>query len=136
MTRSNTNSRRLRRFLRNKEILMNSLVVANIGLLTYEHFYEPPLAQLLIIDVFDIATALVFIAEFVFEWYWARDRRLYLKHHWFYLLAAVPIPTASFEILRGIRALRLLKLLKIFAHMRYDRNTRLFETSSASLFGR
>lgn len=132
MTRTKTTTLKLRRFLRGKEILMNSLVVANIGLLVYEHVYEPPLAQLLLIDSFDIATALLFIAEFVFEWYWARDRQLYIRHHWWYLLAAVPIPSAAFEVLRGVRALRLLKLLKIFAHMRYERNTRLFEASSGS----
>lgn len=132
MTRTKKSTLRLRRFLRDKEILMNSLVVANVALLAYEHFYEPPLQQLLVIDSFDIATALLFIAEFVFEWYWARDRWLYIRHHWFYLFAAVPVPSASFEILRGIRALRLLKLLKIFAHMRYERNTRLFEASSGS----
>ena len=118
--------------MRDKEIFMNILVVANVVLLAYEHFHEPPLSELLLIDAFDIATALLFIAEFIFEWYWARDRKLYIRHHWFYLFAAVPIPTASFEILRGIRALRLLKLLKIFAHMRYDRNTRLFEASRQS----
>jgi voltage-gated potassium channel len=132
MVRTKTNKARLRRFLRDKEIFMNALVAANIALLVYEHFHEPPFAQLLLIDAFDILTALIFIAEFIFEWYWARDRRLYIRHHWFYLLAAVPVPTASFEILRGVRALRLLKLLKIFAHMRYERNTRLFEASRQS----
>ena len=84
------------------------LVVMNLGFLAYEHFYEPPLEELRLIELFDIASALVFLAEFIFEWYWARDRRLYVRHHWFYLLAAIPIPTASFELLRGIRALRLL----------------------------
>ncbi|HRC28548.1 MAG TPA: hypothetical protein PKV96_04150, partial [Candidatus Saccharimonas sp.] len=59
----------------------------------------------------------------------AKDHALYLRHHWFYLLAAVPVPSTTFELLRGIRALRLLKLFKIFAHMRYERNTRLFETA-------
>ena len=132
MTRGNKNMMRLRHFLRIKEIIMNSLVVANIALLSYEHFYEPPLVQLLLIDIFDVMTAVLFIAEFVFEWYWARDRGQYVKQHWFYLLAAVPIPSASFELLRGIRALRLLKLLKVFAHMRYERNTRLFEKSRQS----
>lgn len=108
------------------------LVVMNLGFLAYEHFYEPPLEELRLIELFDIASALVFLAEFIFEWYWARDRRLYVRHHWFYLLAAIPIPTASFELLRGIRALRLLKLLKIFANMRYERNTILFEGSLQS----
>ena len=81
------------------------------------------------IELVDIATALIFLAEFIFEWYWARDRQQYMRQHWFYLLAAIPIPTTSFELLRGIRALRLVKLMKLFAHVRYERNTRLFETN-------
>ncbi|MFZ1258579.1 MAG: ion transporter [Candidatus Saccharimonas sp.] len=123
---------KLRRFLATKELIMMTLVVLNIAFLAYEHFFEPPEAQLLAIELFDILTGLLFISEFAFEWYFARSRSQYFRQHWFYLFAAVPIPTTSFEILRGIRALRLLKLLKIFAHLRYERNTRLFEESPSS----
>lgn len=122
-------TRRLRQFLAVKEVIMMTLVVANFLLLAYEHFFEPPYSQMVAIEAFDVATAVVFLAEFIFEWHWAKDHALYLRHHWFYLLAAVPVPSTTFELLRGIRALRLLKLFKIFAHMRYERNTRLFETA-------
>ena len=132
MSRTKANTKKLHQFLRAKEIMMMLLVIANFGFLAYEHFLEPPLDQLRLIEAFDIFSALLLIAEFIFEWYWARDRNKYLRHHWFYLFAAVPIPTASFELLRGIRALRLLKLLKIFADMRYERNTKLFEVSRSS----
>jgi hypothetical protein len=62
----------------------------------------------------------------LFEWHFARDRHHYFKYHWFYLIAAVPIPTQTFEILHGVRLLRLVKLLQIFAHLRYENNTNLF----------
>jgi len=120
-------NRRLRRFLLIKEIVMLALVALNITFLVLEHLEVLSHAQLVAVELFDILTALIFIAEFIFEWYWAKDRAKYARHHWFYLLAAVPIPTTLFEEMRVIRVLRLLKIFKVFAEMRYDRNTRLFE---------
>lgn len=91
-----------------------------------EHFERLTYDQLIAVELYEIIIAVIFLAEFAFEWYYARDRAHYMKTHWFYLIAAVPIPTTSFELLRGIRALRLLKLLKLFAEYRYEHNTRLF----------
>lgn len=124
--RSKKQHARLRRFLAVKEIIMYSLVALSFIFLALEHFEKLTENQLRLIELYEVGVALVFLAEFVFEWHFARDRRKYFRHHWFYLIAAVPIPTQTFEILRGVRLLRLLKLLKIFAHMRYERNTRLF----------
>ncbi len=126
---SHSRRTRLRRFLMVKEVVMMTLVAFNVIFLALEHFGSLSHEQLQAIEMFDIVTALVFLAEFGFELYWARDRRKYIRHHWFYLFAAVPIPTTLFEELRVVRVLRLLKLLKIFEHMRYERNTRLFERS-------
>ena len=125
--------KRLRRFLAIKEVVMISLVVLNLIFLALEHVANLTHEQLVAVELFDIATAIVFLAEFAFELYWAKDRGKYIRHHWFYLLAAVPLPTTLFEELRVVRLLRLLKLLKIFGHMRYEHNTRLFEQSN---FGR
>jgi len=108
---------------------MHTLVVLSFVFLALEHFERLSHEQLRAVEGFEIGVALLFLAEFFFEWHFARDRAKYLRHHWFYLIAAVPVPTTSFEILHGVRALRLLKLLKIFAHMRYEHNTRLFESS-------
>ena len=118
---------RLRRFLAVKEIVMITLALLNLVFLGLEHLEVLSHEQLVAVELFDIATAVLFIAEFMFEWYWAKDRTKYIRHHWFYLLAAIPIPSTLFEELRLIRVLRLLKLLKVFGHMRYERNTRLFE---------
>lgn len=110
-----------------KEVIMLSLVAVSLVLLVLEHFETLSTVQLHYVDIFEITISLLFLVEFFFEYYYARDRALYVKHHWFYLLAAIPIPTQTFEALHGIRALRLLKLFKIFAHTRYERNTRLFQ---------
>lgn len=118
--------RKLRRFLFIKEMMMTVLVVGSFIFLALEHFEQLTDSQLAGVEVYEITVAFIFLAEFLFEWYYARDRRRYLRTHWFYLIAAVPVPTATFELLKGIRLLRLLKLLKIFAAYRYEHNTRLF----------
>ncbi len=127
MTQNKIQKQKLRRFLLIKELVMFGLVALSFMFLAFEHFEQLSHEQLRLVELFDVAVGLVFMAEFVFEWYYARDRRAYIRYHWFYLIAAVPVPTQSFELLRGIRLLRLLKLLKIFAHVRYEYNTRLFE---------
>ena len=106
---------------------MFTLVVLSFCFLALENFETLSHQQLLAVEWFDVVVGVIFLAEFLFEWYYARDRARYVRHYWFYLIAVVPVPTASFEILRAIRLLRLLKLLKIFAHLRYEHNTRLFE---------
>lgn len=119
---------KLKRFLFIKEVSMLALVVLSFALLLLEHFEHLSFEQLLLVDAYEVFVALVFIAEFVFEWHHAKDRRKYIRYHWFYLLAAIPIPTTTFEVLRGIRLLRLVKLLNVFAHLRYEYNTKLFSS--------
>lgn len=118
--------RKLRRFLFTKEVIMTTLVIGSFIFLALEHFEQLTDSQLAGVEAYEITVALIFLAEFLFEWYFARDRRRYFRTHWFYLIAAVPVPTATFELLKGVRLLRLLKLLKIFAAYRYEHNTRLF----------
>ncbi len=118
---------KLRRFLAIKEVVMQTLVALNLFLLAVESTHHLSHDQVLAIEIFDIMTAIIFIAEFWFEWHYAKDRKKYVREHWFYLLAAIPVPSSLFEELRVIRTLRILKLFKIFAHMRYEHNTRLFE---------
>ena len=106
---------------------MFTLVALSFTFLALEHLERMSEAQLRTVEIYEVVVALIFLTEFIFEWHFAKDRRKYIRHHWFYLIAAIPVPTTSFELLRGIRLLRLLKLLKIFAHLRYEHNTRLFE---------
>lgn len=105
---------------------MVSLAVLCLVGLGLEHFERLSDAELYALEYFEYFVGLVFLCEFGFEWYYARDRRAYIRHHWFFLIAALPIPSMSWELLRGIRILRLLRLLKIYEHLRYEYNTRLF----------
>ncbi len=125
--RSKKQLKKLRRYLAVKEAVMFTLVALSFTFLALEHLERMSEAQLRTVEIYEVVVALIFLTEFIFEWHFAKDRRKYIRHHWFYLIAAIPVPTTSFELLRGIRLLRLLKLLKIFAHLRYEHNTRLFE---------
>lgn len=96
--------------------------------LVLEHLEQLTTAQLYALDAFEIFVGLVFLIEFAFELHYAKDRKQYWRHHWYFLLASVPLPMQTFDILRGLRILRLVRLFKVFAHMRYERNTWLFES--------
>ncbi len=120
---------RLRRYMFIKEVVMTFLVFVGFGTVIIEHLEVIEGEQLLIIDAIDVTIALIFLWEFWHEWYYARDRRKYLRYNWYYLLAAIPIPSQAIEILRGIRLLRLLRLAEEFARWRYEHNTHLFDRS-------
>ncbi len=124
--RSRKNQQKLQLFLLLKEVIMITLVVISFVFLGLEYFGKLTHQQLLAVDAYEIIVAFIFVGEFVFELYHAVDRRKYFHHHWFYLLAAIPIPTETFDLLRGIRLLRVLKFLKVFTEARYEKNTKLF----------
>ena len=114
---------KLRSFIRIKEIVALSLVMISFGLLALEHLNLLGSSWLAFTEWYEIVLGCLFLTEFGFELHFARDKKRYWKYHWFYLLASVPVPMQTFEILRG---LRLLRLLKVFAHIGYENNTRLF----------
>lgn len=118
---------KLQRFLLIKEVIMMLLLGLSFLFLALEHLEKLSDSQLAMVDIYEIMLAFIFLAEFVFELRFAKDKARYWRTHWFYLLASIPVPTTMFEVLKGIRALRLLRLLKIFTTYRYERNTRLFE---------
>lgn len=124
--RTKENRKKLKSFLAIKEFAMMILLILSFIFLALEHFEKLTHEQMLAIEVYEIVIGIIFLSEFLFELHFAKDKRKYWRTHWFYLIAAVPVPTMSFEVLRGVRALRLLKLLKIFAEYRYEHNTRLF----------
>lgn len=117
----------VKRFLIAKDMVMYAFVLSSLALLVLEHIEKLTHEQLLFAEVFDIFVGVVFLVEFIFELYFAKDRNKYWKRHWFYLFASVPLPQQAFAILRGLRVIRLLRLLKIFAHLRYENNTRLIK---------
>lgn len=117
----------LKLFLIIKESVMTILALLCLAGLAFEYFSQLTTSQLLLLDAFEIAVGVIFLAEFGFELYFAKDRKSYWRYHWYFLIASVPVPMQTFDILRGIRALRLLRVFKVFAHLRYEHNTRLFE---------
>jgi len=117
---------KLQLFLLVKEIILMTLLVISLACLALEHFERFTEEQLQMVEVYEFVLAFIFMGDFIFEWYHAKDRRQYWRHNWIFLLAAIPLPNALAEYLRAVRFIRLLRLFKIFAHMRYEYNTKLF----------
>lgn len=106
---------------------MSGLAIISLVLLVFEHLNKLNDAQLHFVEWFELAVGVLFLIEFCGELYYARDKGKYWRHHWYFLLASIPLPFQSVDWLRGIRALRLLRLLKVFTHLGYEQNTRLVD---------
>lgn len=126
MKKQKTNNKR-RALLVTKEVAMVALALMCLAGLALEHLEKLSELQLYALGMFELMVGVLFMAEFAFELYFAKGRKKYWRHHWYFLLAGIPLPAQAFDILRGVRLLRLVRLFKIFAHLRYERNTWLFE---------
>lgn len=119
--------RRLKQFFVAKEVIMVVLALLCLVGLALEHLERLSAGWLLALDWFELAVGAIFLVEFAIELYFSKNRKKYWQHHWYFLLASVPVPLQVFDVLRSLRILRLLRLFKVFAHLRYERNTWLFE---------
>lgn len=124
MSKVKTTRKKLRLILLLKEVVMVSIALVTLGLAIWEHAVGLSDSQIMYVDIVELVASGLFLAEFTAEWFFARDRGRYIRHNWFFLLAAVPITSMSFELLKAVRLLRLLRYLKIFAELRYEYNTR------------
>lgn len=121
--------RKLRIFIYAKEALVLTLIALSFLFIGLQQFSELTNQQRLFIELYEVTVALLFLTEFIFEWYHAKNRAYYIKHNWYFLLAAIPIPIESLEMLKGIRALKLIQITKAFSHIGYEYNTHLFSRS-------
>lgn len=71
----------------------------------------------------DIIVSVVLLVEFFVRFALSKHKRKYLRHNWWYLLAAVPIATPVATLLRSLRLLGLVKMLRIGIHLREEVET-------------
>ncbi len=105
-----------------KEILILSLVLTSILLLAVEQFGHLSEDQLQALFFFDIVVGVLFIIDWLAELWLASDKRNYIRHNWFYLLAAIPIPNAFAQILRALRLIKIVKIIRLGLHYSYQKN--------------
>jgi voltage-gated potassium channel len=95
------------------DVLMIALALLSAGLLALEFSTPLTSSQLLLLDRIDLGIALVFLAEFVINFSFARNKAQFFKTHWWELLASIPITTPQTQALRLLRLLRLVRLLRL-----------------------
>jgi hypothetical protein len=103
-----------------KELILTILAGFSVGIVVAELFFSPTREQHLLINHADFAIACVFLLDFCVELTLAKNRRLYLRKNWYFLLAAIPITDSVAELLRGLRVLRLIRLIRVGEHLDLD----------------
>lgn len=112
------------KFLYIKECLILTLAVLSLIFLGIDQFDHFSRAQLRVLDVFDITVGFIFIGEFILELRLTYNKSRYIKNNWFYLLAAIPLPYAFAQLLRGLRIIRVVKLIRVGTHFEYEKSLR------------
>lgn len=105
-----------------KEYLLLALVLLSFAFLAFEYFGHLSTAQLRWVEWYEIVLGCLFIADFVYELRLATDKRRYVRHNWFFLLAAIPIPSNLANALRIIRLVRIIRLIRATAHLEFARH--------------
>lgn len=103
-----------------KEIVLALLAFVSIGLVLFEFIKDPGPEVSKTLNHIDIVIACIFLSDFLLSILFTGDRRKYLKHNWYFLLAAIPISDSIAEVLRGIRLLRLFRLIRAGEHLDYS----------------
>jgi hypothetical protein len=113
-------SKKIWRYMVVKEVFILGLAVSSLVFLAVEEFADLSADQLSALYAYNVFVGCVFIAEFFTELRIASNKKSYWEHNWYYLLAAIPLPYAFAEALRGLRLLRVVKLLRFAAHTSYE----------------
>lgn len=101
-----------------KEIVIVLLAVFSIFLLVYELTSDLAVGQIAFIHTIDLVISLFFLVDFIICIYLAPDKRHYIKHNWFDLLASIPITSGMFRSLRSLRILRIVRVIRVLARVR------------------
>lgn len=102
-----------------KEVILSSLAVISIALLTYETFMNPQPSTVRTIFYFDLIVAIIFLTDFSYMLFMAKNKSKYLRENWFLLLASIPLVDSWAEVLRGLRILALVRLIRAGEHLVY-----------------
>lgn len=102
-----------------KEIVMSTLAILSVLLLTYEYIGSPTQSTISMIMKFDIVVAFVFLIDFFVQLFDTNNKRKFIKHNWFLLLASIPIVDSWAEVLRAFRILGLVRLVRAGEHLKY-----------------
>lgn len=92
------------------DIVMVSLALVSLGLLVYEDVYNPPPEGRRAIVYIDLTIVGIFALEYLVRLSQAKDKKAFVKSHWYDLVGMVPV---SHPIFRGFRLARIFRLVVI-----------------------
>jgi voltage-gated potassium channel len=102
-----------------KELVFSLLAILSVGTLIYEFVGNPTTAEIQFIMRFDFVVAIIFLIDFIWQFHFAKNKRKFLRHNWYLLLASIPLVDSLTEILRVLRILPLIRLIRAGEHLRY-----------------
>jgi len=102
-----------------KEVVFSILAVLSLALLAYEFFYSPPEDVVRKISRFDFLVALLFLTDFLIQFFRAKNKRTFMRHNWYLLLASIPLVDSWTEAFRALRILSLIRLVRASEHIKY-----------------
>lgn len=94
------------------------LIIVDTFLLLLITFYNLNPTTALYIVYFDLCVCMVLFVEFVFRIRNVEDKKTYIKHHWYDIVAMIPLDFVFYQYLFAFRLLRLIRLVRIFALFR------------------
>ena len=102
-----------------KELVLSMLAILSIASILHEHFIVVSSFSSRIIEIFDEIVAIIFLLDFFLSLLKSSDRKQYIKHNWYLLLASIPFVDSWSEFLRGLRLLKLVRLVRAGEHLTY-----------------
>jgi|AntRauTorcE11897_2_1112592.scaffolds.fasta_scaffold00047_27 voltage-gated potassium channel len=101
-----------------RDIAISGLAILSAAMLILELSSEFSDAQIRLIYTLDIFIALAFLADFLYEFSTATNRKKYFKQNWYLLLASVPITGGTYQALRSVQLIRLMRIVRLYARIR------------------
>ena len=101
------------------DALMIALALVSVCLLFFEVLADHTPAQTRSLELADLTIAFVFLGEFSIRLVRAPKRALFLRKHWWELLASIPFTSETTQILRAFNLLRLFRLMRLLRLIRF-----------------
>ena len=101
------------------DAIMILLSLVSVFLLFFEILAEHTPQQSHALGIADICIASIFLFEFCVRLLRAPNRALFLRRHWWELLASIPISTEATQALRGLNLLRIVRLIRLLRLIRF-----------------
>ena len=92
------------------DLAITAFALISVGILVFELLNTPTVAQRGTFRLVDTIIAIIFLIEFFTRFKAVKEKRLFFRHHWWELLAGIPITTSVTQALRGLQIIRIIRV--------------------------